>query len=65
LSRSFLNNKLTAKIQAFDLLHQLSSTQYSINAQGRTETWNNCIQRYVMLTVQYSFTKSPKKKESL
>lgn len=62
LSRSFLNNSLTAKIQAFDLLHQLSSTQYSVNAQGRTETWNNCIPRYVMLTVQYNFTKSPKKK---
>ncbi len=61
LSRSFLKNKLTAKVQAFDLLHQLSNTQYSINAQGRTETWNNCIPRYVMLTLQYKFSKMPKK----
>ncbi len=61
LSRSFLKNKLTAKVQAFDLLHQLSNTQYSINAQGRTETWNNSIPRYVMLTLQYKFSKMPKK----
>ena len=62
LSRSFFKQKLTAKLQAFDLLHQLSSTQYSVNAQGRTETWNNCIPRYVMLSLQYKFQKMPKKK---
>ena len=61
LSRSFFKQQLTAKLQAFDLLHQLSSTQYEVNAQGRTETWHNCIPRYVMLTLQYKFTKMPKK----
>ena len=53
VSRSLLNEKLTLKLTAFDLLHQLSNKQYSINAQGRTETWNNCIPRYVMLTAAY------------
>ena len=62
LSRSFLKGQLTAKIQAFDLLHQLSNTQYTVNAQGRTETWNNCIPRYLLLSLQYKFTKSPKQK---
>ena len=61
LSRSFLKEKLTTKLTAFDLLHQLSSKQYSVNAQGRTETWVNCIPRYVMLSVAYRFTQKPKK----
>ena len=60
LSRSLLKGRMTAKLTAFDLLHELSSTQYNVNAQGRTETWNNCIPRYVMLSVLYKFTKRPK-----
>jgi hypothetical protein len=48
---------------AFDILHQLSSTQYSVNAQGRTETWHNCIPRYALLTLAYKFQKMPKKKK--
>ena len=55
LSRSFLKDKLTLKLQAFDLLHQLSKVQYSVNAQGRTEIWNNCIPRYLMMTIGYRF----------
>ena len=60
LSRSLLKEKLTVKLTAFDLLHQLSSTQYNVNAQGRTETWKNCIPRYVMLSLAYRFTQKPK-----
>ena len=62
LTRAFFNGKLTAKLQAFDLLHQLSSTQYNVNAQGRTETWQNCIPRYLMFTLAYKFTQKPKSK---
>ena len=62
LSRSFLKGKVTARLMAFDILHQLSSTQYSVNAQGRTETWHNCIPRYALLTLSYKFQKMPKKK---
>ena len=61
LARSFFNEKLTLKFTAFDLLHKLSNKQYSVNAQGRTETWNNCIPRYVMLSVAYKFNMQPKK----
>ena len=39
ISQPFLKGKLIVRIEAFDLLHQLSSTQYTVNAQGRTETW--------------------------
>ena len=60
VTRSFFKEKLTLKFTAFDLLHELSSKQYSVNAQGRTESWNNCIPRYVMLSVAYKFNKSPK-----
>ena len=62
LARSFLKGRLTARLMAFDILHQLSSTQYSVNAQGRTETWHNCIPRYALLTLSYKFQKMPKKK---
>ncbi len=61
LSRSLLKEKLTLKLTAFDLLHQLSNKQYTVNAQGRTETWTNCIPRYVMLSVAYKFTHTPTK----
>ncbi len=61
LSRSFIKRALTAKLQAFDLLHQLSNTTYSINAQGRTETWNKCLPRYVMFSLMWKFQKMPKR----
>ena len=61
LSRSLFKEKFTLKLTAFDLLHQLSNKQYSINAQGRTETWNNCIPRYFMFSVTYRFTQKPNK----
>lgn len=62
LSRSFCKGHLTASLQAFDMLHQLSSTTYSVNAQGRTEVWQNCIPSYAMLHLSYKFTMAPKKK---
>ena len=60
LSRAVLKEKLIFKFTAFDILHQLSNKQYSVNAQGRTETWNNCIPRYFMLTCTYRLNKMPK-----
>lgn len=62
LSRSFINKKLLVKLQGFDMLRQLSNTQYLMNAQGRTETWNNSIPRYVMLSLSWRFNVNPKKK---
>lgn len=62
LSQSFLKGKLVASLEAFDLLHQLSNTQYAVNAQGRVETWNHSLPNYVMLHLQWMFNKNPKKR---
>ena len=57
LSRSFLKGRLTAKLTAYDILRQISTKAFSINAQGRTETRYNCIPRYFMLSLAWKFTK--------
>ena len=62
VSQPFFKGKLIARIAAFDLLHQLSSTQYSVNAQGRTETWYRSLPHYVMAHLVYHWNKNPKKK---
>ncbi len=62
VSQPFLKGKLIARVEAFDLLHQLSSTQYEVNAQGRTETWHRSLPNYVMFHLQWMFNKNPKKR---
>ncbi|MDE6000562.1 MAG: outer membrane beta-barrel family protein [Bacteroidaceae bacterium] len=62
LSQPFLKGRLIARIEAFDLLHQLSNTQYEANSQGRTETWYRSLPHYVMAHVVYHWNKNPKKK---
>ena len=62
VSQPFFKGKLIARIEAFDLLHQLSSTQYEVNAQGRTETWYRSLPHYIMAHLVYHFNKNPKKK---
>ena len=49
LSQPFLKGKLIARLEAFDLLHQLSDTHYDINAMGRTVTCYRSLPHYVML----------------
>ena len=61
ISQPFCKGKLIARIEAFDLLHQLSSTQYTVNAQGRTETWYRSLPHYVMAHLVYHWNKNPKK----
>jgi len=62
ISQTFFKGKLIARIEAFDLLHQLSNTQYTVNAQGRTETWYRSLPHYVMAHLVYHWNKNPKKK---
>ena len=62
VSQPFFKGKLIARIEAFDLLRQLSNTQYSVNAQGRTETWYRSLPHYVMAHLVYHWNKNPKKK---
>ncbi|MCH5177256.1 MAG: hypothetical protein J1F25_04460 [Prevotellaceae bacterium] len=70
LSRTFLNpfghaagGSITARLEAFDILGQLSSTTIVINGQGRTETVQNTLPRYLMLHLTYNFSKIPKNRE--
>ena len=49
MSQPFLKGKLIARLEAFDLLHQLSDTHYDINAMGRTVTCYRSLPHYVML----------------
>lgn len=44
------------------MLRNLSNVQYSVNAQGRTETYINVIPRYIMFHVQYRLNLQPKKR---
>lgn len=61
LTRSFWKGNIVAKLQAYDLLHQLTNKVYTVNAQGRTETWYNTIPRYVMFSLAFKLTKGPQK----
>jgi hypothetical protein len=60
LSRTFLADRLTASINAFDILGQLSNVSATINSLGRTETWTNSLRRYAMLTLTYRFSLMPR-----
>lgn len=62
LSKSILHGNLTFALVAYDILGDLSNLNYSVNAQGVTETWHNVIPRYGMLRVIYKLNKQPKKK---
>lgn len=62
VSQPFFKGRLITRIDAFDLLHQLSSTRYEVNAQGRTVTWYRSLPHYVMAHVVYHWNKNPKKK---
>lgn len=62
ISRSFCKHHLLVKVQAFDILHQLTNTQYVVNVQGRTESWHNSIPRYVMLSLSWQFNLNQKKR---
>lgn len=63
LSKLLMRGNLVVKLTAIDMLSQISNLQYSINGQGRTETWINALPHYVMLGVQYRFHIMPRKKQ--
>lgn len=52
----------TLEAEGFDLLHQLSNVNTTMNAQGFTETWSNTLPRYFLLRLSYQFNSKPKKK---
>ena len=46
----------------YDLLGQVTQWQYYVTSQGRTEYWTNNMRRYVLLSLAYRFSLTPKKK---
>ena len=61
LTKSIHQGQWVIKLRGYDLLGQVSSLRYSINSQGRTETWTNSMRRYALLTIAYRFSQKPKK----
>jgi hypothetical protein len=61
VTHPFAKGRIVAKLQAFDLLHQLTTTGYSVNAQGRTETWYNSVPRYLMFSLSFNLIKGKNK----
>ena len=59
LSRYILKGTLNFRLEAFDILGQISRTAYTINAQMQTETWRNVLGRYVMLHITYRLNFKP------
>lgn len=64
LNKSLMKGALVFSLRGADLLGQLKNQQFTVNEQGRTETFNNVIPRYVMLSATYRFNKMPKKKNN-
>ncbi len=62
LSQPFMSGKLILRLEGFDLLHQLSATQYIVNAQGRTETWYRSLPHYLMLHAVWRMNHQPMRK---
>jgi len=61
LEHSFLKGALNAKIDAYDILGQISNVDAQVNSLGLTETWTNSMSRYVLLTLAWRFSIMPKK----
>ena len=61
VAKRLLKGKLTIMFDGFDLLGNLSNVQRYVNAQGRTETFNNVIPSYGILHAIYRLNVQPKK----
>lgn len=61
LSYTMLKGKLTWMLDGFDILGNLNNITRVVNAQGRTETFNNALPRYAILHAAYHFNMKPRK----
>ena len=48
LSLGLMNDRLLLRLSAYDLLKRLDSVTRTVNAYGRTETWQNVLGRYAI-----------------
>lgn len=62
LSYSLRQGQWRFVLDAKDILNQNKGIVYMVNAQGRTQTLDTVLPRYLMLSVQYFFDFKPKRK---
>lgn len=62
LSRALFKGLVVARVDGYDILRQMTTRRYSVNAQGHTETWYNSIPRYFMFTLAFRIAKGNKSK---
>lgn len=62
ITKSLCKGKLLLGVKAYDILGQINSRTYFIDAQGRTEMTSNVIPRYILFSAAWKFHKSPKKR---
>lgn len=55
LRKNIVKGKLDVKADVFDILNNMSSYGYSINAQMQKEIYRNVLRRYAMLSLIYRF----------
>ena len=62
LSKSILKGSLVFMLDGYDILHDLSNVSYTVNAQGRTETYRTVLPRYFMFHIQLRLSHTPKRR---
>ena len=63
IAKSLWKNQFVVKLEGFDLLNQLCNIYTTIDAQGRVETWRNMVPSFVMLHLEWHFSRLPKNKK--
>lgn len=61
-NKAVMNGNLIFELEAYDLLNQLSGTQYFINAQMQQEKYESVLNRFVLFKVIWKLNREPKKK---
>lgn len=61
ISKSILKGRLSLILDAYDILNNIKNIKYQLTSMGRTETWYNSMNRYIMLHVIYKLNVQPKK----
>ena len=52
--------RVVFSLDGYDLLRQIKSISYIVNAYGRSESWSNTVPSYVMLRLRYHIDIKPK-----
>lgn len=63
IAYTFGKGRWTMMLDGFDLLHQLNSVRYAVNAQGRTVTYVNTLPRFLIFHIQYHLDIKPGRKK--